>query len=303
MYSVKQPLLIVIGGPTGIGKTALAIKLAKYLGTEIISADSRQVYKELRIGTAVPTPEELNAVKHHFIQIRSVDESYNASMYEFEVLGCLELLFKRYNVVIMVGGSGLYINAVLYGIDDLPTIPAHIRKHFKMVFESEGLEGIQQRVNALDPDYFEKVDVNNPKRLLKALEVHEVTGKPYSTFLKNQTKNRPFRTLMINLDMNREELYARINQRVDAMVDEGLLEEARNMVNKQHLTPLKTVGYKELFEYFREEVSLEEAVTQIKNHTRAYARKQLTWFRRYEKALWFSPHQVKEMIKAIEPEF
>lgn len=300
MRILKKPLLVIIGGPTGIGKTATAIILAQQLDTEIISSDSRQVYKELSIGTAVPSDEELAAVKHHFIHHKSIDERFNASTYEFEVLDLLKALFKNRNVVVMVGGSGLYIDAVCNGIDDLPSIPSSVRRALKETYDLGGLENLQLLVQNIDPEYYASVDKNNYKRLLKALEVYEVTKKPYSTFLKRKPKERFFDTLKINLDIDREILYNRINSRVDKMIDAGLVKEAKSVYNKRNLTPLKTVGYRELFEYFDGTISLEEAITQIKNHTRAYARKQLTWFRRYKEAHWFSPGQTDKMLHLIK---
>lgn len=296
---MNKPLLVIIGGPTGIGKTTTAIKVAQRLNTEIISADSRQVFKELCIGTAVPSVEELNAVKHHFIQNKSIDERFNASMYEFEVLDLIETLFQKHKIIVMVGGSGLYIDAVCNGIDDLPTIPYDIRQRIKTIYDTHGLSKIQEIVNRIDPEYYERVDKNNYKRMLKAVEVFEVTGKPYSSFLKNKPKERPFDTLKIILDIEREELYNRINLRVDKMVEAGLVDEARSVYHKRELTPLKTVGYRELFEHFDGTISMDEAITQVKNHSRAYARKQLTWFRRYKDAHWFSPDQVDEIIRVI----
>lgn len=296
---MKKPLLIIVGGPTGIGKTATAITLAQHLKTEIISSDSRQVYKELSIGTAVPSAEELRAVKHHFIHNKSIDERFNASMYEFEVLALLKELYKIHKVVVMVGGSGLYIDAVCNGIDELPTIPLSVRLALKESYDLGGLEKLQLLVQNIDPEYYESVDTNNYKRLLKALEVYEVTKKPYSTFLKKKPKERFFDTLKINLNIDREILYNQINLRVEKMVDAGLVEEAKTVYRKRHLTPLKTVGYRELFEHFDGAIGLEEAIIQVKNHTRAYARKQLTWFRRYKEAYWFSPEQTNEMLNLI----
>ncbi len=296
---MNKPLLVIVGGPTGIGKTTTAIELARQLNTEIISADSRQVFKELSIGTAVPTKEELQAVKHYFIQNKSIDERFNASMYEFEVLDLLEHLFKKHKVIVLVGGSGLYIDALCNGIDDLPTIPADVRLKIFSIYENEGLKKIQQLVKKIDPEYYNTVDKNNYKRLLKAIEVYEVTNKPYSRFLKNKQKERSFNTLKIILDINREELYNRINLRVDKMIEAGLIEEAHSVFDKRDKTPLKTVGYRELFEYFDGAISLEEAITQIKNHSRTYARKQLTWFRRYKDAHWFNPEQINDMMKLI----
>lgn len=297
---LKKSLLVIIGGPTGIGKTALGIKIAQAFRTEIISADSRQVYKELCIGTAVPEPEELEAVNHHFIQIKSVEEPYNASRYEFEVIDKLNHLFLERQVVVMVGGSGMYIDAVCEGIDDLPSIPPDVRQKYFEIYENEGLTKIQEMVKEYDPEYFEKVDKNNHKRLLKALEVNHVSNKKYSSFLKNEIKARPFDMLKIILDMDREELYNRINLRVDKMMEKGLEDEAWQMLPKRGTVPLKTVGYKEFFEYFDGSISREEAIVKIKNHSRAYARRQLTWFRRYNDAHWFSPEQHKEIISLIK---
>lgn len=297
--ALKRPLLVVVGGPTGIGKTATAIELAKQLNTEIISADSRQVFRELSIGTAVPSKKELMMVKHHFIQNKSIDERFNASMFEFEVLDLLSQLYQKYNVIVLVGGSGLYIDALCNGIDDLPTIPVDVRSGVFNMYKTEGLEKIQQLVQKIDPEYYNKADINNYKRLLKAIEVYEVTKKPYSSFLQNKQKTRPFDILKIILDIDREELYNRINLRVDKMIEAGLIEEARSVYHKKDLSPLKTVGYRELFEFFDGSILEEEAITQIKNHSRAYARKQLTWFRRYKDAHWFKPDETDKMLELI----
>jgi len=294
-----KPLLIVIGGPTGIGKTSVAINIAQNLGVEIVSADSRQIFKELSIGTAVPSNAELSQVKHHFIQTHSVKDNYNASKYETEALLTIEKLFEKYNKVVLVGGSGLYIDAVCNGIDELPTISKEVREKFNSIFINEGIVKLQEMLKIVDPGYYEEVDKKNHKRLLKALEVYEITGKPYSTFLKKESKERSFDIVKIVLDIQREELYDRINKRVDKMVGAGLEDEAKRMVGLRHLTPLKTVGYREFFDYFDGKISKEEAVVQIKNHTRAYARRQLTWFRRYKDAHWFSPDQVKEINELI----
>jgi tRNA dimethylallyltransferase len=297
-----KPLLVVIGGPTGIGKTSTGIKLAKSFNSEIISADSRQFYKEMSIGTAVPSAKELSEIKHHFIHNLSVDKIYNASHFENDVLELLNNLFKKNKVVFMVGGSGLYIDAVCSGIDYLPTIPTDVRLKFQSLYEDKGINEVKRLVEQTDPDYYNKVDKQNPKRMLKALEVYEVTQQTYTSFLKNQKKTRSFNTLKIVLDMNREELYNRINKRVDTMIEEGLVEEARKMLPKRELTPLKTVGYKELFEYFDGNIQLDEAITQIKNHSRAYARRQLTWFRRYNDINWFNPKDINLMLNLIQKE-
>jgi tRNA dimethylallyltransferase len=297
-----KPLLVIIGGPTGIGKTTTAIKIARYFNTEILSSDSRQFFKEMSIGTAVPSKPELQSVPHHFIHNLSVKESYNASQYEEDSLTLLREKFKSHSVIVMVGGSGLYIDAVCRGIDYLPTIPPDVRKKYDDLYLEKGIEEIRFQVKTIDPAYYEKVDKQNHKRMLKALEVYDITGLPYSTFLKNKEKERDFDTLLIVLDMNREELYSKINKRVDLMIEEGLEEEARSVIPYRNSTPLKTVGYKELFEYFDGNITFDEAITQIKNHTRAYARRQLTWFRRYKEAHWFSPTQTEEIINLIQSE-
>ena len=288
--------LIVLCGPTGVGKTKLAVDLAKSLDCEIISADSRQIYKEMYIGTAVPGKTELNSVVHHFIQSHSIHNYYNASMFEAEVNSFLNNYFTQNERIIMVGGSGLYIDAVCKGIDDLPTIPHDIRRKWLELFKNKGLKFLQDQVKKCDPEYYNKVDRNNPKRLLKAIEVFEITGKPYSTFLKKESKPRSYSTLKIGLNIKRDILYERINHRVDQMIKVGLIEEARALYPHQKLTPLNTVGYKELFSYFDGKIPLEEAIEQIKNHSRAYARKQITWFRRDPEIIWFEPEDF-EMIR------
>lgn len=294
-----KPQLVVIGGPTGIGKTATAIELARHFNTEIISADSRQFYKEMKIGTAVPSDKELSLVKHHFIQNLSVESSFNASTFEIDTINLLEVLFKTKEVIFLVGGSGLYIDAICNGIDDLPSIPSLVRQKYNQLYEINGLPYIQDFLKTIDHAYYSQVDLNNPKRILKALEVFEITKKPYSSFLSNSQKKRPFDILKIFLDIDRTELYNQINQRVDKMIEAGLEEEARKLIRFKNLTPLNTVGYKELFDYFDGKISREEAITQIKNHTRAYARRQLTWFRRYSDAHWFRPEMICEMQELI----
>lgn len=290
--------LIVLAGPTGIGKTSLGIVLAKYFETEIVSCDSRQVFKEMRVGTAVPTTEELAATKHYFIQTHTVHEHYNASKYEQEALTIINELHQKYDIVFMVGGSGMYIDAVCNGIDDFPEIDFDIRQKYAEMYENEGLKKIQQLLKEVDPVHYQKVDLNNYKRILKALEITEMTGKPYSSQLSNTKKERPFKILKIALDMDRNELYKRINQRVLQMMGEGLEDEARNLYPYRENTSLKTVGYRELFEYFDKKISLEEAVEQIQNHSRAYARRQLTWLRRDKDYHWFHPGDISG-IKAF----
>jgi tRNA dimethylallyltransferase len=291
--------LIVILGPTGVGKTRVSIEIAKKLKTEIISCDSRQIYRELKIGTAVPSEKELAEAKHHFIQNKSIYDYYNASMFEFEVLDLLENLFRKYRYVLMVGGSGLYINAVCYGIDDLPAVDQSLRKELAEKYETESIESIRKQLKLLDPEYYSKVDLRNHKRILKAIEVSLMTGRPYSSFLKNRKKERPFNILKIGLSVEREELYERINNRVDSMIENGLANEARQYYKDRHLNSLNTVGYKELFDYFDNKITLEKAVELIKRNTRNYARKQLTWFKKEKDITWFSPDETNKIIDFI----
>jgi len=295
----KTKILIIISGPTAVGKTAVAIAVAHF-GSEIISADSRQIYREMSIGTAVPSPEEMKAVRHHFIQNKSVYDYYNAFMYETEVIKLLEDLFRRMNPVIMAGGSGLYINAVCHGIDDIPTVEPAVRQEMKELYAWEGIEGLRSLLKKVDPEYYKKADLRNPKRLLKALEITVQAGRPYSSFLTQTRKQRPFRILKAGLDLPREELYDRINRRVDRMIETGLMEEARRLYPHRNTNALNTVGYKELFDYFDKKISLDEAITRIKANTRKYARKQLTWFRKDPDIRWFHPEEKDKIIEWIE---
>jgi tRNA dimethylallyltransferase len=292
--------LVVIAGPTAVGKTTCGVQIAEHFGTEIISADSRQIYRETSIGTAVPSAEELAVVKHHFIQTISIEDSYNASTYEHQVLETLKQLFKSHDLVIMVGGSGLYIDAVCKGIDDLPTTDPEIRNRLLKRFETEGLEALTLELKRLDPVSYGRIDLKNHMRVLKALEISLQTGLPYSGFLKAIKKDRPFHIIRIALDMEREVLYDRINERVDQMMVEGLLEEAKEVQHLRGYTALKTVGYRELFEYLDGQITLDEAVDLIKRHTRKFARKQLTWFRKENQYRWFAPSDPKEIIALIE---
>jgi len=293
-------VLVVLAGPTAVGKTSCGIEVASHFGTEIISADSRQIYRETTIGTAVPTTEELARIKHHFIQTISVKESYNASIYEYQVLERLDQLFMKQNLVLMVGGSGLYIDAVCEGIDDLPRVDPVLRKELLERFRKEGLDALTQDLRRLDPVSYEKVDLKNHMRVLKALEISMQTGKPYSAFLSNTKKERPFHILKIALDLDREILYERINSRVDRMMEAGLLEEVKQVWHLREYTAMKTVGYRELFRVLDGELSLEEGVDLIKRNTRKFARKQLTWFRKEDRYQWFSPGECQEMIARIE---
>ncbi|MCB2196801.1 MAG: tRNA (adenosine(37)-N6)-dimethylallyltransferase MiaA [Bacteroidetes bacterium] len=292
--------LIVILGPTGIGKTDLSIDIAKAFNTEIISSDSRQVYKELKIGTAVPTNEQLKKVKHHFIGNKSIYDYYNASMFEYEVLDTLNELFQKKEHVVMTGGSGMYINAVCDGIDELPTIDQKLREDLIRKYEEEGIESLRLQLKILDPVSYEKIDLKNPKRILKALEVSIQTGKPYSSFLTQPKKQREFNIIKIGLQRDREELYERINIRVDQMVEEGLIEEAGRYCKDRHLNSLNTVGYKELFEYFDGKITQEKAIELIKRNSRHYAKRQISWFSRDKDIVWFHPEKKDEIISYIK---
>ena len=297
-----KPTLVVLAGPTAVGKTTCGLEVARHFGTEIISADSRQIYQETSIGTAVPSAKELALVKHHFIQSISVKEPYNASIYENQVLEKLEQLFKVHDLVLMVGGSGLYIDAVCEGIDDLPKVDPGLREELQERFRKEGLESLTKQLLILDPVSFEKVDLKNHMRVLKALEISIQTGKPYSSFLSDTKKERPFHILRIALDLDREILYKRINTRVEQMMEAGLLEEVRQVQHLKEYTAMKTVGYRELFPVLEGKQSINEGVDLIKRHTRKFARKQLTWFRKEKRYQWFSPRNCKEVIDWIEKE-
>ena len=298
--SVKK--LIVITGPTAVGKTDFTIELAKALHTEIISCDSRQMYREMRIGTAVPAAEELAAVPHHFIGNLSIHDYYNVSMFEQECLQLLDKLFMKYQTVVMTGGSGLYIDALCKGIDDFPTVDPEIRKTVTGWFENEGIEYLRRQLKMLDPEQYAKTDLRNHKRIMKGIEISLQTGKPYSSFLTAQQRKRPFEIEKIVLNRPREELYERINQRTSLMMDEGLLEEAESLYPYRHLNALNTVGYKELFDYMDGQYNLEKAVELIRRNTRRYAKRQLTWFARDKEMKWMqmdeqlSPNDLTNII-------
>jgi len=298
----RDALLVVITGPTASGKTALAIQLAETLHTEIISVDSRQIYRELNIGVARPSPAELKAIPHHFIGIVSINDYYNASMYEMQVLELLETLFEKYRVVLMAGGSGLYIDAVCRGIDDLPTVDPLIRKDLLQQWKEKGLDPLLQKLHQLDPEYYAAADVRNPKRVLKALEVSIQTSRPYSSFLTRNTKERPFRILKIGLQAERERLYKQIDNRVDKMVSEGLVEEAHSLLPWRGLNALNTVGYKELFGYFDGQYDINEAVRLIKRNSRRYAKRQMTWFQRDKEITWVQNNCSEDILSLIKKE-
>jgi tRNA dimethylallyltransferase len=292
--------LIIIAGPTAVGKTHASVKLAGYLDTEVISCDSRQIYKELKIGTAVPDNDELGGIRHHFLRNKSIHRYYNASMFENEVLELLNDLFSKKNVVIMAGGSGMYIDAVCRGIDDLPSVDNEIRQQLLDQYQKEGIESMRAMLKRLDPGYYKKVDLRNAKRIRKALEVTLMTGKAYSSFLTSHEKERSFDMLKIGLNIPRDALYERINARVDRMMEQGLAEEARQYFEFRHLNALNTVGYKEIFRYLEGSIPLDEAVDLIKRNTRKYARRQLTWFRRYNDMKWFDPAEISEIKRYID---
>jgi len=299
---MAQKTLLVVVGPTGIGKTALAIHLAKHFKTEIISADSRQFYKEMRIGTAVPSKEELKAVPHHFIQHISIQDPYSVGDFERDALKKLEELFQVHDLVVMAGGSGLYVDAVVNGFDSFPDIKPGFRKELKKELEQKGLEPLQQELRAVDPEYARNADLNNTQRVLRALEVSRATGKPYSSFLGRSKVKRPFRSLILGMEATRDVVYNRINARVDQMVTSGLLDEVRSLIPYKDLNALNTVGYKELFRFLEGGLALEEAVLEIKKNTRRFAKRQGTWFRKNKDILWVaydaSPSQIINRVTA-----
>lgn len=294
-------LLISIVGPTAIGKTKLAISLAKHFKTEIISADSRQFFKEMRIGTAVPYPQELNQVRHHFIQHKSVIEPYSVGDFEREAIERLDQLFKTKDVVIMVGGSGLYVKAVTDGLNAFPKINPSIREQLNADLEQYGLQFLQDKLKEEDPEYYDIVDIHNPQRVIRALEVCIESGTPYSSFIDKPTSKRDFEVLTIGLKADRALIYDRINTRVDCMLKEGLLDEVKSVLPYRSYNALQTVGYKELFQHLDGDWTLAFAVSEIKKNTRRFAKRQLTWFLKSEEAIWFNYNDVPhEIIQEIE---
>lgn len=291
--------LITIVGPTGIGKTDMGVFLAKKLTTEIISADSRQFYRELKIGTAAPSKEELSAAKHHFIGNLSIHDYYNASSFEFEVIDLLKDLFKTKDNVLMVGGSGMYVDAVCRGIDDLPTIDAEIRATLEQQFRNEGIESLRFDLKRLDPEYYSEVDLKNHKRILKGLEICMMTGKTYTSFRKSIKKKRDFEIIKIGLTMPRDKLYERIENRVDLMFEQGLLDEAKGLHQHRHLNALNTVGYKELFGYFSGDYDITKAIELIKRNSRRYAKRQLSWFKRDSEINWFNKDDKEDIWEFV----
>ena len=288
--------LISIVGPTAIGKTSLSIAIAKHFNAEIISSDSRQFYKEMTIGTAVPSNEELAQATHHFIQDRSIFDEYNVGDFEKDAIDTLHTLFKKNQIVVMVGGSGLYVDAVLRGLDDFPKVDADIRKALKNQLEKEGITVLQEQLKKLDIETFEKIDLDNHQRLIRALEICIGTGKKFSSFLTDKTSERNFIPIKIGITSDREIIYNRINQRVDMMIENGLLEEAKNLYKYKELNALQTVGYRELFEYFDDAFELDVAISEIKKNTRRFAKRQGTWFRKDTAIEWFDFEEDKNKI-------
>ena len=291
--------LIVIAGPTAIGKTDLAIKIAKEFKTEILSADSRQFYIEMNIGTAKPSIDDLNEVKHHFVNSHHITDIFNVGDFEKNGLKTIEHIFEKNNFTVLVGGSGLYINAICNGFDDFPNSPVEIRESLNLQFKNNGLEGLQNQLKTLDPEYYNTMDTNNPQRIIRALEVCLSTGFPYSTYRKQNKRTRPFNVIKIGLNIDREHLYHRINHRVDQMIENGLIEEVRQLITYRKLNALNTVGYSELFEFIDHTITKEEAVNKIKQNSRRFAKRQLTWFRKDQDIKWFEPDQYSEILKYI----
>ena len=299
MISTKKRLIVIVGA-TGSGKTDLSIKLAQHYNAPIISTDSRQVYKGMPIGTAQPTEDQLRAVEHHFIAVCDVHDKFNCGIYEDRALETLEALFEHHDNIIAVGGSGLYIKALCEGMDDLPDVDDELRRELSARVKTEGISSLLEELKVLDPEYYEVVDRHNSARVLRALEVCKQSGVPYSQLRKGESAKRNFEIVKIGIDMKREELYDRINRRVDAMIEEGLEEEVRSLYEFRELNSLQTVGYRELFDYFDEITTHEEAIDLIKRNSRRYAKRQMTWFRRDESIVWYSKDDFLSIKDALK---
>jgi len=299
MMSMKNKTLIIILGPTAIGKTSLAIQVAKEKKTEIISCDSRQFYKEMCIGTAVPTNQELNEVTHHFIQHLSLNDSYNVGKFEIDALTKLNEIFKKNEFAVMVGGSGMYINAICNGIDKIPKVPTTIREKIINNYKSKGLEWLQEKVKSINPLNFNNIDNKNPQRLIRILEVYQHTGKEIHLFYNKNKKNREFNIIKIGIKLDREKLYERINQRVDNMIDCGLVNEVKGLKKNQTQNAMQTVGYREIINYLNKEITLEESISNIKQNTRRLAKRQITWFKKDSDIEWFDKNEVEKLKKFI----
>ena len=291
--------LIYIAGPTGVGKTKLSLELAKCIDTEIISCDSRQFYKEMNIGTAVPTTKELKEVRHHFIHNKSIKDIYTVVDFEKEAIKKLNLLFKKKETIIMVGGSGMYADALMFGMDEFPEVPKEIRNQINVFYKSHGLKGLQELLRDKDPKYYTRVDINNPVRLIRALEVCLTSKKPFSSFLGKYREPRDFISKIFILECPRKILYEKINSRVDQMMTSGLENEVRKLIDFKELSTLKTVGYKELFPYFQDKKSLEDAILEIKKNSRRYAKRQITWFKKYDNSFIISSDTAAEEILSM----
>ena len=302
MSYTSPRFLIVIAGPTAVGKTDLTIQLAKHFATHIISADSRQMFRELKIGTAAPLPEQLAEVPHHLVGNLSINDYYNIAMFEYDVIQQLDELFQTHNCVILSGGSGLYIDTVLNGVDDMPVVDHDIRDSLNLEFQQFGIEPLRKKLEELDPITYNLIDLQNPKRIIKALEVSIQTGKPYSSFLTGEKKERPFHAIRICLNRPRPELYQRIDTRVIQMVEQGLEAEVRQWNNHRELNALNTVGYKEWFPYFDGEYDYDEVVRLIQRNTRRYAKRQLTWWGRDKRWSYFHPDDMNEILEFVKKE-
>jgi tRNA dimethylallyltransferase len=298
--ATKRKDLIVIIGPTGVGKTELSLRVAERYSTEIVSADSRQLYADLKIGTAAPTDQQLARVKHHLVGTLQLTDYYSAARYEEEAMAIITNLFQSHDNVVLTGGSMMYVDAVCNGIDDIPTVDAETRQLMMQRYEEEGLERLCAELRLLDPEYYNIVDLKNPKRVIHALEICYMTGRTYTSFRTQQKKARPFNIIKVGLTRDREELYERINRRVDIMMEEGLLQEAQRFYDLRSLNSLNTVGYKELYAYMEGTTTLEFAVEKIKQNSRIYSRKQMTWFKRDESIRWFHPDNEKEIMDYIQ---
>lgn len=298
--AMNSPTLIVIAGPTASGKTAAAIEVARHFGTVVVSADSRQFYREMSVGTAKPNADELAAVQHYFIDTLSITEHYTAGNYEKQALDLVDELFKTRNVVVLAGGSGLFIKAVCEGFDEFPDIDPQIRQQLKRELETHGLPYLQEKLKAADPDYYAEADINNPQRVARALEVFEGTGKPFSSFRRSAINKRPFRILKFGLDLPREALYHRINTRVDIMVEQGLIEEVKSLLPYRQLNALNTVGYTELFDYFEGKTDLSAAIGLIKQNTRRFAKRQMTWFGKDKDIAWIDAKDGNAAVEIIK---
>lgn len=296
---MSKGTLVVLVGPTAVGKTDLSISIAKALEAPIVSSDSRQIYREMNIGTAVPDKQQLAAVPHYFIESRSIFEPYTAGMYEVDAINTIDQLFEKHHFVVLTGGSGLYIDAVCLGIDAIPATNPETREMLKLRLKNEGLTSLSDWLKRLDEESYNTVDINNPQRVIRALEVCIISGIPYSSLRKNFEKTRNFKIIKVGLQRDREELYARINLRVELMMEQGLLDEAKKLYPNRHLNALQTVGYRELFDYFDGKITLEEAVELIKRNSRRYAKRQITWFNRYDDIAWFSPDNFDGIVAHV----